>query len=217
MAKTYLTIDDAPTERLPEKVETLAARDIPAVFFCEGRRLDGHDSAAREAIERGYHLGNHTDTHLHASEIPPERFRAEVTRTESSIEELYEATGETRPARLFRFPYGDKDGAQRERLQRILREQGFAPPEPAAIDSEWYECHAGDMDWPWTVDIEDWIVETPAEMRAQVADAEGRLHDSSTDIVLFHDGGNDPELFDAFVDGLAEYDLTFGDPLTLVR
>ena len=54
-------------------------------------------------------------------------------------------------------------------------------------------------------------------MRSQVADAEERLHDSLADIVLFHNGGNDPELFDAFVDGLTEYDLTFGDPLTLVR
>ena len=216
MGRTYLTIDDAPSGRLREKVETLATHDVPAVFFCEGQRLDSHGPAARDAIERGYHLGNHTDTHPHASEIPPEQFRTEVARTESVIEELYEATGVTRPARLFRFPYGDKGGSRREQFQAILRERGFTPPEPTAVDSERYERHVGDVDWFWTVDVEDWTVETTERMRSQVADVEGRLHDASTSIVLFHDGGNDPELFDAFIEALVERDLTFGDPLTLV-
>ena len=40
MSKAYLTIDDAPSENFEEKVEFLEGKNIPAIFFCEGRYIE---------------------------------------------------------------------------------------------------------------------------------------------------------------------------------
>jgi hypothetical protein len=38
MTSAYLTVDDAPSDDIPDKSEVSAENDIPEVFFCERRR-----------------------------------------------------------------------------------------------------------------------------------------------------------------------------------
>jgi peptidoglycan/xylan/chitin deacetylase (PgdA/CDA1 family) len=104
MTTSYLTVDDAPTETLPEKLAILEDHDVPALFFCEGRRLAEYPDHARQAVEAGYHIGNHAYSHQHASELSVDELTEEVAETETLLEEVYADAGVTRPARLFRFP-----------------------------------------------------------------------------------------------------------------
>jgi peptidoglycan/xylan/chitin deacetylase (PgdA/CDA1 family) len=208
----YLTIDDAPSETLDEKLDALAARNVPAVLFCEGRRLDGHAALAERAVEAGYHLGNHTYSHPYASDCSVEQFEAELARTEERIDAVYDSAGVSRPAKLFRFPYGDEGGDRSAEFQRVLRERGFVGPN-GALGTEAGEPRR--RDWSWTLDAEDWTTDDAAELRARF-DASARAADGD-EIVLFHDAGNDVSLFAAFVGWLADSDFELADPLDLAR
>lgn len=213
----YLTVDDAPSETLPEKLDVLADRGVTAVFFCEGRRLADHADHAVRAVEAGHVLGNHTYSHSHASEIDVETFREEVERTETLIEDAYERAAAERPAKLFRFPYGDRGDVQAERFQACLADGGFVPPDESALAPGRGDGERGDgRDWGWTVSVEDWRVDTPEGVRANVAANAERIESDSDDLLLFHDAGNDVATFDAYLDALADYGVTFGDPLALV-
>ncbi|GAA0271200.1 polysaccharide deacetylase family protein [Halobacterium noricense] len=206
----YLTIDDAPSETLGAKLDALDAHDVPAVLFCEGRRLDDYPALAERAVEAGYHLGNHTYSHPYASDSSVEAFEQELARTERRIDAVYDRTSVTRPARLFRFPYGDDGGDHAELFQQILDDYGFTGPNGAATGER------PRFDWSWTLDAEDWETDDVAELRARFETALSEAGDGD-EIVLFHDAGNSPELFEAFVGWLDDSDLDLADPLDLIR
>ncbi|QLH83057.1 polysaccharide deacetylase family protein [Halosimplex pelagicum] len=217
MTTAYLTVDDAPSATLPEKLAVLDDYGVRALFFCEGRRLADHADNARQAVEAGHPLGNHAHDHNHASEIPVEDFADEVDRTETAIDEVYADAGVERPAKLFRFPFGDKGGDRAAEFQAVLAERGFRPPNADLIEYDFWTDQAGDRDWFWTVDVEDYNVDTKAGLAENVADAADRLESDSRDILLFHDGGNSPEQFEHYLKLLDERGVEFGDPLELVE
>ena len=217
MGRTYLTIDDAPTRTLSEKVDILKELSIPAVFFCEGRRLKEYPCEARYAIESGYHLGNHTYSHPYASNISPNEFEQEITRTESIIDSIYTKVPSKRPDQIFRFPYSDKGETDATTFQKILRKHGFTPPCRKDIMYDWYADYSGDdIDWYWTVDVKDWEVDSKQGIDEQLEAAGSELDSSSSDIVLFHDYHNSPSLFRYFLNQLRDRGVQFASPLDLV-
>lgn len=217
MTVAYLTVDDAPSETLPETLSVLEELDVPALLFCEGQRLDAYPDRARLAVEAGVHLGNHAYSHTHASELSVSTFRDELERTDALIESVYDDADATRPAKLFRFPYGDDGGARSEQFQAVLDEMGFDSVDHTRIDYEWYqEGHAGRRDWFWTINVEDWNADTEATLRENVEGWADRFRTDTPDIVLFHDQHNGPELFEVLVDAVRAYDVRFADPLDLV-
>jgi peptidoglycan/xylan/chitin deacetylase (PgdA/CDA1 family) len=216
----YLTIDDAPSAQLPAKLDLLAAREIPAVLFCEGRRLARYPDHAVAAIERGVHLGNHTYDHPHCSRLSPAAFTRTVDRTERLIEAAYQRAGVDRPAKLFRFPYGDRGDDASEPFQRLLAERGFQPASGGGVRYGWYrDRHADARDWFWTVDTRDYAVETPRELRAELSSdrVRDRLASPSADVILCHDAGTAVATFESLLDWLADREVTVGDPLRLVE
>ncbi|MFB6141045.1 MAG: polysaccharide deacetylase family protein [Halosimplex sp.] len=216
MSTAYLTIDDAPSATLPEKLAVLEERDVRVVFFCEGQRLADHADHARRAVEAGHLLGNHAYAHNHASDVSVEEFADGLDRTEAAIDEVYETADAERPAKLFRFPFGDRGGDRAEEFQAVLAERGFRPPDAEMIDYEFWADHAGYRDWFWTVDVEDYNVDATAALAENVADAADRLEGDSRDVLLFHDGGNSVDLLEGYLDLLDERGVAFGDPLDLV-
>ncbi|ELZ22253.1 polysaccharide deacetylase [Halosimplex carlsbadense 2-9-1] len=214
MTTAYLTVDDAPSATLPEKLAVLDDYGVTALFLCEGRRLADHADHARQAVEAGHLLGNHAYDHNHASDIAVEEFADEVDRTEAAIDEVYADAGVERPTKVFRFPFGDKGGDRAAKFQTVLAERGFRPPNAELIDYDFWAEQAGDRDWFWTVDVEDYNVDTKAGLAENVAEAD-RLDGDSNDILLFHDGGNAPEQFEHYLHLLDERGVTFGDPLEL--
>lgn len=211
----YLTIDDAPSADLPVKTALLEECGVPALLFCEGRRLARHPDHARAAVESGFHLGNHTYSHTPASDLRVEEFREEVRRTEALLDAAYERAGVERPARVFRFPFGDRGGDRADEFQAVLADTGFRSPDAddaAHADGPW----GSGRDWGWTTSVEDWTIEDAPALRDAVVDAVRRHDPDATEVVLFHDAGNVPTLFEAFLDALCVRGVEFADPVDLV-
>lgn len=104
----YLTIDDSPSPRMDDMVDALAARNVPAVFFCRGDHLERYFNSAVRAIEKGFVLANHSYSHPRASQVSFGDFTDEIRRTQDVIDKAYRAAGVTGDPKLFRFPHMDR-------------------------------------------------------------------------------------------------------------
>jgi peptidoglycan/xylan/chitin deacetylase (PgdA/CDA1 family) len=176
-----LTIDDSPSSVMTEKIDYLAARGIPAVWFCRGDLLTQRADAALCAIGKGFIIGNHSWDHPYFSDLTLEQGFSQIKRTDALIEELYERAGAARPAKFFRFPYGDKGGlthadvrgayseaglARKRAFQDCLRALGYRRPDFAPITHRYYRAAglADDLDWYWTYDVMQWSIFQPDPM-----------------------------------------------------
>ncbi len=110
MKKAYLTIDDAPSVDFLKKVSYLRDRNIPALFFCIGENIEKRYSDMITAIRAGFHIGNHSYTHRHFSDLSIADAAKEINTTDQLIEALYTDAGRVRPGNYFRFPYFDTGG-----------------------------------------------------------------------------------------------------------
>lgn len=152
--QAVLTIDDAPSSGMNEKLAFLASKGIHAIWFCNGVHLNAQREAALRALREGHLLANHAWEHIRFSEHSFEEAQSQVRRTEQLLEALYREAGVRQEKRMFRFPFGDKGSSgYRPRLQDWLRREGYQP------------CLAlpdyRDVDWFWTYDSKDWALNRP--------------------------------------------------------
>ncbi len=163
----YLTIDDAPSADFLNKVKLLTSKEIPALFFCIGQYLEERPDDGIYAIKKGYVLGNHSYSHPRFSELSLNECFQEIKRTDEIIDKIYRDAEVTRPAKLFRFPYGDKGSGTDAELgwpddkekklfmrgiQNYLKKHGYEQPIFENISYKWYK-NAGlhlDLDIYWT-------------------------------------------------------------------
>jgi peptidoglycan/xylan/chitin deacetylase (PgdA/CDA1 family) len=163
----YLTIDDAPTDDFLRKINFLISKNIPAIFFCRGEDLEKNPEDVITAIGKGFVIGNHSYDHPHFSKIPLKDCFHQIKRTDEIIDDIYKEANVTRPAKLFRFPYGDKgSGLDAEQgwpedkdkrlfmqgIQNYLKKLGYSQPIFENISYKWY-IDAGlhkDVDIYWT-------------------------------------------------------------------
>ena len=98
-----ITIDDGPDPVVsPLVLDLLDQHSAKATFFCIGELVAQHSSIAREIINRGHSIENHSQRHLHRfSVLGPAGIAAEIARAQDTIESV---TGQ-RP-RFFRAPAG---------------------------------------------------------------------------------------------------------------
>lgn len=240
--KAYLTIDDSPSVHMKEKLEFLLSKGIPAIFFCEGLKMEQYPEPVIYSIQNGFVIGNHSYHHPQFSAISLEECYEEIQRTDAIIEALYQRAHVERPAKYFRFPYGDKgglvgdypiaeygeEGARRKSaIQTYLRELGYT--QPAFNISTTYFREAGlldDADWYWTFDTFDWSVNSEQPMYgitsleavyARIDEdapeaACGLNRAESEEIVLIHDHENSTAIFYPIVERLQEKGLQFSLP-----
>lgn len=110
----FITFDDGPVPGPTEFViDTLAAADVRATFFCIGDNVDKHPSVYRSLLAHGHSVGNHTFHHLNGWRTSTRTYVDDV-RLCAGV--LGERDANQRSA-LFRPPYG-----------RISREQIRALP-----------------------------------------------------------------------------------------
>ena len=103
----YLTIDDGPGKAMPDMLSILGDNN-PVVFYVVGKNMgENGKRLSRQAIEQGHILGNHSYSHPQFSKISIDKGKSEIERTDKIIEQTYQEVGIFRPAKLFRFPYGD--------------------------------------------------------------------------------------------------------------
>jgi peptidoglycan/xylan/chitin deacetylase (PgdA/CDA1 family) len=100
--RIYLTFDDGPNERAtPAILATLAASGVPAAFFMVGDHVRRFTDIARDVVNEGHMVGNHTHNHLKLHFAGRKRIRHQLEVAHRAIEW---ATGET--PRAFRAPHG---------------------------------------------------------------------------------------------------------------
>lgn len=108
--RVYLTFDDGPIpEATPEILDILDRYGVKATFFMVGDNVRKYPEIAREVIDRGHAVGNHTYHHIKALPTSPEEYRREVMDPHNP------------ETRLFRPPHGWIS----RRQWALLRREGF--------------------------------------------------------------------------------------------
>jgi peptidoglycan/xylan/chitin deacetylase (PgdA/CDA1 family) len=163
--RVALTIDAEHPDRPADPdtplrmLDLLAAEDVRATVFVQGRWAAARPDLARRLGRDGHVVGNHSLSHAPMHHLTDEGITHAVREAETAIRKL---TG-IDPRPWFRCPYGE--GADDPRVLAALDELGYR--------------HIG-----WDVDPEDWDAETAAD----VADASvtGCLEHGDGARVLLH-------------------------------
>ncbi|TMQ08581.1 MAG: polysaccharide deacetylase family protein [Deltaproteobacteria bacterium] len=239
MGKTaYLTIDDGPSVDMRAKVDYLAARRIPAVWFCSGEQLAARPEHALYALAHGHVIANHAYDHPAFSAIELDVCFDQIRRTEDLIAALYERAGLPFAGKYFRFPFGDKGGLRRDpfgpysaegqarkaELQAFLRRRGYVQPAFADVTYP-YLVELGlrdDADWTWTYDCFEWSIFAEdhydgidsidavfAAMDRDDPENGFGLHTASAEVVLMHDHADTASYFAPIVERLVDKGLAF--------
>lgn len=160
MKTAYLTIDDVPTKQTPSIVDFLVYISVKPIMFCWGQRLEKNRKEALYALKYGAVLQNHSYSHPHFSELSLEEAKEEILRNEKILDSIYEEAGVKREYKLFRFPYGDQGGKNKESIQAFLKENGFSHIDDRDFDDKEYveKGHKNDMDVYWTFDFAEYNI-----------------------------------------------------------
>ncbi len=224
-----LTLDDAPSVHMEERLSFLESKGIRAVWFCRGDYLERRPEAAVRALRSGHVLGNHSWDHPRFSQIQLHEAFDQIDRTERVLERIHREAGVPRQIRCFRFPYDVLVGCPEHHaaLQAGLRAREFAPPVVAGVTDPSYlaRWEAGDVNWTWTFDTEDWKLgesdapDAPERMEAALArmerdepEAGFGLQRAGTEIVLLHDHDRTVGQWEVLVEHLLAKGLHFERP-----
>jgi peptidoglycan-N-acetylglucosamine deacetylase len=97
-----LTFDDGPNPAAtPELLDLLGRHEARATFFLIGRHVRAFPAIAREIVDRGHAVGNHTESHPSLALLSSSGIREELDRCDEAISM---ATGVA--PRWMRPPYG---------------------------------------------------------------------------------------------------------------
>jgi peptidoglycan/xylan/chitin deacetylase (PgdA/CDA1 family) len=114
-----LTYDDGPNDpHTLRLLEVLARHNVKATFFLMGRYVKQRPDIAREVMQAGHVVGNHTFSHPNLVFASADATRMELRDCEQA---LNDAVGEH--SRLFRPPFGGRRAA----TLRIARALGLEP------------------------------------------------------------------------------------------
>ncbi len=80
--KVVLTFDDGPSEAFtPEILKILAEKKVFATFFLVGKHVEQYPEIARQIVDQGHEVGNHTYGHITVPNSPPPQLTAQIMRT----------------------------------------------------------------------------------------------------------------------------------------
>lgn len=110
-----LTFDDGPTTRVAPLLALLRQEDVLATFFLVGSAIEASPQLARDIVQAGHQVGNHSWSHKRMVFRTPAFARGEIEKTDAAIRDAGYA-GDI----AFRPPYGKKLLV----LPWVLRQQG---------------------------------------------------------------------------------------------
>ena len=128
-------------------MRALAKLDATGTFFCTGQSVSKYPEVAREALELGMELGNHSYDHPDFQTISYEQARKQLLDNADTWWEACRAI----PAPLFRPPYGSYN----ETTIKAAGSAGY----PFVVN--------------WDVDTGDWTGAPPAEVARRAVDGSG--------------------------------------------
>ncbi|WP_338081000.1 polysaccharide deacetylase family protein [Aquiflexum gelatinilyticum] len=98
----YLTFDDGPVPEITDFVlNELAKRDMKATFFMVGANVEKHPNLAKEVLQGGNGIGNHTFNHLDGYRNPDALYLENIEKCQKILQDTLEVS----PVN-FRPPYG---------------------------------------------------------------------------------------------------------------
>jgi peptidoglycan/xylan/chitin deacetylase (PgdA/CDA1 family) len=111
-----ISIDDGPDPATtPQVLDILDRYAAPATFFCIGKRVAQHPALARDIVERGHSIENHSYSHPnYFSLLGPRAIATEIAAAQQTIAAV---TGET--PRFFRPPAGLRNPFLEPALRRM--------------------------------------------------------------------------------------------------
>jgi peptidoglycan/xylan/chitin deacetylase (PgdA/CDA1 family) len=140
-----ITIDDLPwigavrpgqtrAEALGVLIDTLVARNVPAIGFANCERAGPRGSLLRQWVDAGLELGNHSAAHLDLNSAPLERWLDDVRSCHALVAEL---TGES--TIWFRYPFLHQgpDAARQSAALGLLEEMASPVAHVTIDNSDW--------------------------------------------------------------------------------
>jgi len=228
MNTALLTIDDFSSKNTPAIVDYLKEKGIKVIFFAEGQRVEQNYEEAMYAIKNGVIVGNHSYSHPAFSSISVEEGIAEIEKCEKILDKLYADCGVERVWRPFRFPYGDKGGANKEALQKYLKKNGFHKVDDTQLTYPWWKEFglSEDIDTFWSFDFGEYMIRPGSDFTME--SVWDRMHDKNpkSGAVLFEENNHHiillhahdetealvPEYYKQFIEHLLENGLVFDEP-----
>jgi len=114
--KVVLTFDDGPSKSFtPHILKILAEKKTPATFFMVGSQVEKYPKIARQVVDEGHEVGNHTFGHITVPHSPPPQLASQIMKTNLVI---FQHTGKYPP--YIRPPRGLYD----MRLRRLAKIMG---------------------------------------------------------------------------------------------
>ena len=180
--RILLTVDDGPSEKAGELMDYLKASRIGAILFWRGDYIRERNELAMSAVKDGYIIGNHSYDHQKFGFLAKDKVKEQIAKTDELIERVYGEAGAQRPAKYFRFPYG-QPGAN-EPNQQLLRQYGY-----------WSPINVAQSDWTWDIHVEDWKVDA-SNVAEKLERAKTKLttHLRGGNVLLLHDHPKNVEL-----------------------
>ena len=165
MSSGILTIDDIASKNTPAIVDFLCEKNIRAIMFAVGQNVEKHYDEALYALKNGMIVGNHSYSHPEFSGLTAEQCAEEIEKNERVLEKLYADAGVKREYKVFRFPYGDKGGDNKEFIQKYLKENGFIKVQDTQITYPWWKQNGldKDIDTYWTFDFCEYMIRLGSE------------------------------------------------------
>ncbi len=231
MNSGLLTIDDFSSKNTPAMVDYLKKKNIKAIFFATGEKVEEFYEEALYAVKNGMIVGNHSYSHPGFSSLTLNECIDEIEKCERVLDKLYKDSGVERVYRPFRFPYGDKGGSNKDALQKYLRDKGFHKVDDRHITYDWWKENNldTDIDTFWTFDFEEYVIRPDSGYTKEFVWQ--KMHDANpkSGAVLFaennrhiillhaHDETEEmiPEYYKLFIDHLLENGMAFDEPVFL--
>lgn len=204
--QVYLTIDDAPSRYLSQKIDFLKKHQIPAVLFCRGSFIPKYQKQIVYAIQNGFLIGNHSYSHPYFSKISFDQCRTEILKTEELIESCYEVAEQKRPVKVIRLPFGDRGEHHSEAIQQFLQKEGFK-----AFDFG-LETHDGYIDTPWTWDSYDYKKKYIQDLYQYQLELQKRWFHTGVfkpEVLMLHDFEDNRHLFEYTLHFLMQQNVEF--------
>ena len=184
-----LTFDDAPYGNSLKIADSLEAKNLSAIFFVNGMYMEEEEGfqVIKELHERGFEIGNHTQTHLNLGEQSEEIQKEEILKTNELIKE---ATGEN--PRFFRAPHG----VMTDYAKSLLEKEGMT----------WMNWSFG---YDWENDYQN------AKALTEITLNSPYLSDGAN--ILMHDREWTAEAVPDIIKGLDELDYHIVDPKLIIN
>lgn len=114
----YLTFDDGPQPEITTFVlDTLAAYNAKATFFCVGKNIEKHPLLFQRIMKEHHSIGNHTYDHVNGWKTENNKYYENIELCRNSLL----ANAQDLKTNLFRPPYGKLTPAQYRKLKNEHR------------------------------------------------------------------------------------------------